>query len=103
MTAGRSAAATTLLLPSRTRFAGQSLSAPVAAALARADRADGEPGGRAQLLRHFDLLPRGWPMAAIVRSLDADDAPLHTWLRADPTHVRPDMAGARVLAIGGLG
>src|SRR5688572_17038505 len=104
MSPGASVAATTLLLPARRRFAGQPLGVRVAAALARADRpADGEPGGKAQLLRHVDLLPRGWPLAAITRALDADDAHLHAWLRADPTHVRPDMTGARVLAVGGLG
>lgn len=93
----------TLLLPECRRFAGQPLGAS-AGALARADRlADGEAGERAQLLRHFELLPRGWPMAAITRALDADDAHLHTWLRADPAHVRPDMTGARVLAVGELG
>lgn len=93
-----------LLLPERRRYAGQPLSPAVARALARADALpEGEAGERAQLLRHFDLLPRGWPMAAITRSLDADDAHLHTWLRADPAHVRPDMTGARVLAVGELG
>jgi hypothetical protein len=98
------APALTLLLPERRRYAGQPLSPAVARALARADVLPaGEAGERAQLLRHFDLLPRGWPMAAITRSLDADDAHLHTWLRADPAHVRPDMTGARVLAIGELG
>lgn len=97
-------AAVTLLLPARRRFAGQSLAPAVAAALARADRVpDGDPGERAQLQRHADLLPRGWPIAAITRALDADDATLHAWLRADPTHVRPDMTGARVLAIGEIG
>lgn len=96
--------ALTLLLPERRRYAGQPLSPAAARALARADAlADGEAGERAQLLRHFDLLPRGWPMAAITRVLDADDAHLHTWLRADPAHVRPDMTGARVLAVGELG
>lgn len=96
--------ALTLLLPERRRYAGQPLSPAVARALARADALpDAEPGERAQLLRHFDLLPRGWPMAAITRSLDADDAHLHSWLRADPAHVRPDMTGARVLAVGELG
>lgn len=95
--------ALTLLLPERRRFAGQLLAQDVGAALARADRLpDCEPGERAQLLRHFQLLPRGWPMAAITRALDADDAPLHQWLRADPAHVRPDMNGARVMAIGDL-
>ena len=96
--------ALSLLLPERRRFAGQPLGPAFGKALARADAlAEGEPGERAQLLRHFDLLPRGWPMAAITRQRDAGDAVLHQWLRADPAHVRPDMTGARVLAIGELG
>lgn len=93
----------TLLLPERRRFAGQPLGDDAGRRLARADRIDGAPGEAAQLQRHFELLPRGWPVAAITRALDADDAHLHQWLRADPAHVRPDMAGARVLAIGELG
>ena len=41
-------------------------------ALARGARSrrplpDGEPARRAQLPRHFDLLPRGWPVAALTR------------------------------------
>ena len=93
-----------VLLPERRRFAGQPVAGEAGRFLARADRlADGETGERAQLLRHFDLLPRGWPMAAITRQRDAGDAVLHQWLRADPCHVRPDMTGARVLAIGELG
>lgn len=104
MSAGNDLPALTLLLPERRRFAGQPVGVEVGKALARADRlVDGEPGERAQLLRHFDLLPRGWPMAAITREMDAGDAVLHRWLRADPAHVRPDMTGARVLAIGELG
>ncbi|MBW8366330.1 MAG: phosphoglycerate mutase [Arenimonas sp.] len=93
-----------VLLSERRRFAGQPVGAETGRFLARADRpADAEPGEKAQLLRHFDLLPRGWPMAAITRQRDAGDAVLHRWLRADPAHVRPDMNGARVLAIGELG
>jgi hypothetical protein len=93
-----------VLLPERRRFAGQPLGEAFGKALARADELPAaEPGERAQLLRHFDLLPRGWPMAAITRQRDAGDAVLHQWLRADPAHVRPDMTGARVLAIGELG
>jgi hypothetical protein len=91
--------AATLLLPSRARFAGQALPSATARALGRADRSQiGEPGERAQLLRHFDLLPRGWPVAALTRELDAGDAPLSAWLRADPVYVRPDINGARLLA-----
>lgn len=93
-----------VLLPERRRFTGQPVGPEAGRFLARADLvADGEPGERAQLLRHFDLLPRGWPMAAITRQRDAGDAALQQWLRADPCHVRPDMTGARVLAIGELG
>jgi hypothetical protein len=95
--------ALTLLLPERRRFAGQPVGDEAARWLARADRDDAEPGESAQLQRYFDLLPRGWPVAAITRALDADDAHLHRWLRADPAHVRPDLAGARVMAIGELG
>ena len=93
-----------VLLPERRRFAGQPVGAEAGRVLGRADRlADAEAGERAQLLRHIDLLPRGWPMAAITRQRDAGDAALHHWLRADPAHVRPDMTGARVMAIGELG
>ncbi|HEU4814214.1 MAG TPA: phosphoglycerate mutase, partial [Xanthomonadaceae bacterium] len=34
------------------------------------------------------------------RALDAGDAPLSAWLRADPAYVRPDINGARLLACG---
>ena len=91
----------TLLLPARARLAGAAVPAPVARALGRADALPaGEPGERAQLLRHFELLPRGWPVAALTRALDAGDAPLSAWLRADPAYVRPDINGARLLACG---
>ena len=92
------------LLPERRRFAGQPVSPDIGRWLARADALPaGEAGETAQLGRWFELLPRGWPMAAITRQLDAGDAHLHAWLRADPAHVRPDMTGARVLAVGNLG
>lgn len=104
MVAPAAAPALTVLLPERRRFAGQRVAPEFGRFLGRGDRlADGEAGDRLQLLRHFDLLPRGWPMAAITRQRDAGDAVLHQWLRADPAHVRPDMTGARVLAIGELG
>ncbi len=91
----------TLLLPARARLAGTSLPDSVARALGRADVLPvGEPGERAQLSRHFELLPRGWPVAALTRALDAGDAPLSAWLRADPAYVRPDINGARLLACG---
>lgn len=92
-------AAATLLLPSRTRFAGQALPDVMARSLGRADRLQvGEGGERPQMLRHFELLPRSWPVAALTREFDAGDASLSAWLRADPVYVRPDINGARLLA-----
>lgn len=94
----------TLLLPERRRFTGQAVARDIGKILGRADvlfRAEGE---RNQLLRHFDILPKGeWPMAAIGRQADAGDAGDNTWLRADPCHVRPDISGVRLLAWGNLG
>jgi len=93
----------TLLLPARTRFEGLRLPDVVARALGRADRMPpGEPGERAQLLRHFELLPRSWPVAALTRDLDAGDAATSAWLRADPAWVRPDINGARLMACGDM-
>ena len=93
-------ASATFLLPARVRFGGQALPKAVAQALGRADREDRDPGERAQLLRHFDVLPRGFPVAALTRALDANDATLGAWVRADPAYVRPDLTGARLLASG---
>lgn len=94
-------ASATLLLPARDRLAGQPLSPALARALGRADAtAAGESGERAQLLRHFDLLPAGWPVAALTRSRDAGDVASAQWLRADPAWVRPDINGARLFACG---
>jgi hypothetical protein len=96
-------AAATLLLPARARFAGLRLPDPVARRLGRADPMPaGGPGDTAQLLRHFDLLPRGWPVAALTRDLDAGDALPAAWLRADPAWVRPDINGARLMACGDM-
>lgn len=95
------ASTATLLLPARSRLDGEPLPRSVARALGRADVLPaGEPGERAQLLRHFDLLPRGWPVAALTRALDAGDAATSAWLRADPAYVQPDINGARLLACG---
>src|SRR5690606_39803296 len=96
------APATTLLLPARNRVADRPLPSVVARAVGRADVLPAsEAGERAQLLRHFELLPRGWPAAALTRSLDAADAATGHWLRADPAWVRPDINGARLFAVGG--
>jgi hypothetical protein len=90
-------ATATLLLPERSRLAGQRLPEPLARWLARADVAqhEGTP-----LARVFDVLPRGWPAAALTRQRDVGDAAGALWLRADPAYVRPDINGARLLACG---
>ncbi|MCY7312378.1 MAG: phosphoglycerate mutase [Pseudoxanthomonas sp.] len=93
-------ASATLLLPARTRFAGEPLPAALALALARADSSSGEAGVAAQLRRHFQLLPDHWPVAALTRQRDAADAENSTWLRVEPAHVAPDRGGARMLSYG---
>lgn len=87
----------TLLLPARARFGAQRWSQDAARAFGRADvtRVEGT-----QLARLFDVLPRGWPVAAVTRQRDAGDAGHATWLRADPAHVRAEPNGARLLAWG---
>ena len=99
-----SASRRVLLLPERRRFRGHVLADDLARALGRADRLPAnDPGERAQLARHFDILPRGWPMAAMLRQYEAGDAGGATWLRADPGFVRAEMMGARLMAWGDLG
>src|SRR5690349_9825073 len=100
----------TLLLPERTRLPGP-LPAAIGRVLARADRDAGAPGSRAQLRRHFRLVPDHWPVAALTRLVDAGGVQSElggnhadTWLRADPAYVAPDLNGARLLGWGeGLG
>ncbi|MEP6633433.1 MAG: phosphoglycerate mutase [Luteimonas sp.] len=94
-------ASATLLLPPVALFGQQRLGDIAARAMGRADRLDkGEDGRRAQLLRHFILTPRHWPIAALTRQAEASDAGGSAWLRADPVHISPDINGARLLAYG---
>lgn len=69
-------------------------------ALGRGDRRRAASGTAAQLRRHFALVPDHWPVAALTRQLDADDAQGACWLRADPAWIVPDMHGARLMAHG---
>ena len=96
-----SVAKATLLLPAAARFGGQQPGVATARALGRADRRpQQQEGRREQLLRHFKLTPKHWPIAALMRQAEAGDAAGACWLRADPAHVRPDINGARLLACG---
>jgi hypothetical protein len=91
-----------LLLPERRRY--PQIPPALAKLLGRADRLpDAEAGERAQLQRHFEILPRGWPIASITRQRDAGDAGDRTWLRADPVFVQAEAAGARLHGWGKLG
>lgn len=90
-------ATATLLLSERSRLAGQRLPEELGRWLARADCRDHQSP---PLSRIFDVLPRGWPAAAVTRQRDVGDAAGAVWLRADPAHVRPDINGARLLACG---
>jgi hypothetical protein len=94
-----------VLLPERRRLAGAP-SPRLARQLVRAERSDasaGDAGEQAQLQRWFDIEPAGWPIAALQRQAEAGDAGDATWLRADPVHVRAELAGARLMAWGSLG
>src|SRR5687768_231748 len=88
------------LLAARSRYGGQRLSPQTARALGRADRRDETGSARAQLRRHFSLIPDHWPLASLTRRVDAEDAAGACWLRADPAHVRAGINGATLLACG---
>jgi hypothetical protein len=94
----------TLLLPARANLEGDLAAAPaLARVLARADADAATEGDEAQVQRVFDVLPRGLPVAALTRQYDCNDAMQHTWLRADPAHLRADLGSGRMMACGELG
>ncbi len=71
---------------------------------ARADRREnGLVGFEAALREVFHWSAKSLPAAALARQVDVGDAAGSAWLRADPAHVRADMATARMLACGELG
>lgn len=69
----------------------------------KADQLQVADGDETRLAWSFDVWPRGLPVAALTRQLDAGDARGYTWLRIDPGCVRPAMASARLVACGDLG
>lgn len=72
--------------------------------LARGDRIESQPSGIEHAIRElFDFSAKRFPAAALSRQIDVGDAAGSSWLRADPAHVRADMATARMLACGELG
>lgn len=72
--------------------------------LARADRLESHPTGIEHAIREqFEFSGKAFPSAALTRQIDVGDAAGSVWMRADPAHVRADMATARMLACGELG
>ncbi len=71
--------------------------------LRRGDRLPSVAPGREPALREaFEWLGKALPAAALTREALAGDAGDTPWLCADPAHVQPDLAGARMLACGSL-
>lgn len=96
----------TLLLPPRPRLAADAAlaSGAVARWLAKGDARAAAAAGREIAIRElFQFTGTSVPVAALTREGDCRDAAGSTWLRADPAHVRADMATARMLACGELG
>lgn len=91
----------TFLLPAASRFGAQRLCATSATALGRANQpARTADGRRAQLLRHVEVPDGTWPVAAMLRQIDAGDAAGATWLRVEAAYLRPDINGVRLMAYG---
>ncbi|MFP7721541.1 phosphoglycerate mutase [Lysobacter sp. A3-1-A15] len=89
-----------VLLPPRARFGGQRLPPVSARWLGRADHLPKGSASGERMRDWLDILPRGWPAAAVTRQRDAGDAAGSTWMRADPVYIQPDINGARLLAHG---
>jgi hypothetical protein len=91
----------TLLLP---ELARTETTPTLAHWLARGDRlAQAKPGREAQLRDCFEFIGTSLPVAALTRTLDANDAAGPIWLRADPAYAVADAITGRLLACGDLG
>ena len=89
-----------VLLPTLSRCADDPL---LREWLRRGDRLPAAAPGRESALRTaFEWPGKGLPAAALTREALAGDAGDTPWLCADPAHVQPDLAGARMLACGSL-
>lgn len=93
-----------LLLPRRAALAGATRMPALERVVARGRRTAADPEAAHPWLGClFDLGAAPWPLAPLARDHDAGDAGADAWLRADPAHVRADIAGAQLLAVGDLG
>jgi len=72
--------------------------------LARGDRLpDAKPGREALLRESFEFIGTSLPVAALTRSLDANDAADALWLRADPAFAMADAVTGRLMTCGEIG
>lgn len=93
----------TLLLPTWSKVSSMSGSSVLPRWLARSDRhADTVPGRDVALRECFEFTGTSLPIAALTRSLDANDDQSAQWLRADPAYVMADAVTLRLLACGNL-
>jgi hypothetical protein len=91
----------TLLLPEIARVVKTPM---LAHWLARGDRlADAKPGREALLRECFEFIGTALPIAALTRSLDANDAAGPAWVRADPAYAVADAVTVRLMACGDIG
>jgi hypothetical protein len=93
----------TLLLPPLQQVVEGSASGAPALWTSRGDRLrDAKPGRDAQLRECFEFVGTEIPVAALTRSLDANDAAGTLWLRADPAWVIADAVTVRLMGCGNL-
>ena len=94
-----------LWLPARRRLAPLVEAVPdLRRVIASATRlADAAPGMAALWPSAFDAAAAALPAAALTRRVDAPHDHAGRWLRADPAHLRVEIAGVRMLACGDLG
>ena len=94
-----------LWLPARRHLGALAAQVPrLRALLSTATRRPDSDSGTVALLRQvFDPLPAPLPTAALTRRVDAPQDHAGRWLRADPCHLRVEIAGVRMLACGDLG
>ncbi len=88
-----------ILLPEKRRFAGQAFSSAFKKLSKKMQvETQAVSGEIAQLKRHFRITPDTWPLAALCRAEEFDDAAGFQWLRADPVYLQAEMHGARIMA-----
>lgn len=92
-----------VLAPSRSALS-KDVTDRIGALFAKSDRIGTDKSGDHTLYGDlFEIIPTGWPVAALTRQLDVADAAGHAWLRADPAHFRAEPGNVRMLVCGDVG